>query len=194
MNESMHDLSTFQSEYLWELEIPRKQVTAVAEAIPENTYGWRPAEDARTFSAVLVHIAAGNLMLLYRADVFAPPVMELCGGIEGDGPPQWLEVVHRSFQLERTLTRKSEILDLLKRSFDAVVEAFTATNEEELGRTRDFFGQVVTPRRIYLRVLAHADEHMGQAIAYARAMGFHVPWPDPVKTMEEMVAKAGPTA
>ncbi len=189
MNESVHDLSTFQREYLWELEIPRKQVIAVAEAIPEEAYGWRPAEDARTFSAVLVHIAAGNLMLLYRADVFTPPVMELCGGIDGDGPPQWLELVHKSFAMERSLTGKSEVLDFLKRSFDAVIQGFSASNDEELGRTREFFGQVVTARRLYLRILAHAHEHMGQAIAYARAMGFRVPWPDPVKVMEEMVAK-----
>jgi len=194
MTKAEKELSMFQREYLWELDIPHKQVVAIAETIPEEAYDWRPAEDARTFSAVLVHIAAGNLMLLYRANVFTPPVMELCGGIEGDGPPQWLELVHKSFRMEQTVTRKPAVLELLERSFAAVIEAFTSTNDDELGRTRDFFGQVITPRRLYFRILAHAHEHMGQAIAYARAMGFHVPWPDPVKRMEEMVAKAGSAA
>lgn len=56
----------FKREYLWELSIPRVQLLALTNAVPEDQYGWKPAEDARTFSAVLVHIAAGNMMLLWR--------------------------------------------------------------------------------------------------------------------------------
>jgi uncharacterized damage-inducible protein DinB len=186
--QTMENLSTFQREFLWELEIPRKQVTAIAEAVPEEAYDWRPAEDARTFSAVLVHIAAGNLMLLFRADVVSPEVMRLCGSLEGDGIAQWLALVRKSFDLERTVTRKEAVLELVKNSFDAVQEAIKRADPEQLERTRDLFGELTTYRRVFLRILAHADEHMGQAIAYARTMGFHAPWPDPLKSMEEMVA------
>lgn len=183
----MEPLSTFQREYLWELEVPRKQVANLAEAVPEEAYDWRPAEDARSFSAVLVHIAAGNLMLLHRADVRSKDVMDLCGSVPGEGMALWLAMVRKSFGLERTLTDKAEVVDLLKRSFDAVREAVTTISDEELCRTRDLYGETTTYRRIFLRILAHADEHMGQAVAYARVMGFKVPWPDPVKMMEEMV-------
>lgn len=186
----MGNLSTFQREYLWELEIPRKQVMAIAEAVPEEAYDWRPAEDARTFSAVLVHIAAGNLMLLHRAEVVSPEVMRLCGAIEGEGMAQWLAMVRKSFQLEKTLTCKEAVLDLVSRSFEAVREAMVAADPRQLETSRELFGEVTTYRRVYLRILAHADEHMGQAIAYARAMGFQAPWPDPVRQMEQMVEPA----
>jgi uncharacterized damage-inducible protein DinB len=183
-------LSTFQREYLRELEIPRQQLLALAGAIPAESYGWRPAADARTFSAVLAHVAAANLMLLYRADVCLPEVMELCGSIEGDGPAQWLDLFHKMIAMETNVTAKPAVIDLLERSFDTVRTAFAANTEQQLEETRNFFGEQTTQRRLYLRILAHSDEHMGQAIAYTRAMGFAAPWPDPIKMMEEMVAKS----
>ena len=129
-------------------------------------------------------------MLLNRADVCSPEVMWLCGGATGEGMELWLNLVHKSFALEKSFRDKVAVIDLLKASFDAVKAALIAASPEELEKTRELFGEVTTYRRIYLRILAHAHEHMGQAIAYARSMGFHVPWPDPVKKMEEMVANA----
>jgi len=41
-----------------------------------------------------------------------------------------------------------------------------------------FFFEQTTVRRIYLRALTHMHEHMGQLIAYTRAMGAPAPWPD----------------
>lgn len=179
-------LTSFQTEYLWELSIPRVQLLALAEAIPEEAYGWRPAADARSFSEALVHIGAGMMMLLFRAEVYSQEVMEFCGSVEGEGIPMWLEMVHRSFAKEKSLTKKAEVIDLLKKGFAVVEHAFTATSESDLAAQRDFGGESTTARRIYLRILAHTHEHMGQVVAYAREMGFHVPWPDPVRQMEEM--------
>ena len=103
---------------------------------------------------------------------------------------QWLALVRKSFELEQSVTGKVAVLELVKSSFDAVREAVMHADPEQLERIRDLFGELTTYRRVFLRILAHADEHMGQAIAYARAMGFHAPWPDPVKRMEEMVTQA----
>lgn len=182
-------LTSFQGEYLWELSIPRVQLLALAESIPEEAYGWRPAEDARTFSEALVHVGAGMMMLLYSAEAYTPEVMEFCGPLEGEGMPMWLEMVHRSLAKEKAITRKADVIALLKRTFALVEQEFSATSEEKLAAKRDFGGEVTTARRIYLRILAHNHEHMGQAVAYAREMGFHVPWPDPIREMERMVAE-----
>ncbi len=128
-------------------------------------------------------------MLLYRADVCLPEVMELAGSIEGDGPPQWLELLHKMIAMEKTMTAKPAVIDTLRRSFDAVRTSFASVPERQLEETRSFFGEPTTQRRLYLRMLAHSHEHMGQAIAYTRAMGYAVPWPNPIKMMEEMAAK-----
>jgi hypothetical protein len=178
----------FKREYLWELSVPRVQLLALADTVPEERYGWKPAEDARTFSAVLVHIAAGNLMLLCRAGVSAPEVVEICGAIESDSPAQWAAVIRKTLELERTLTGKAAVLALIKRSFATVERCFGATTEEELGKAANFFGEQTTQRRLYLRMLAHSHEHMGQAIAYVRCMGMKAPWPDPLKNLDRIVA------
>jgi len=181
-------LTAFQREYLWELSIPQVQLLALAEAIPEEAYAWRPAQDSRTFSQVLVHIGAGMMMLLYRAEVYTPEVMQFCGPLEGEGLPLWVEMVHRSLTKEMSLTKKSNVIALLKDGFAVVEREFAGTSDDKLSEKRDFGGETTTARRIYLRILAHTHEHMGQAVAYARQMGFHVPWPDPIKEMERMAA------
>ncbi len=182
-------VTSFQREFLWELLIPQTQLVALAEAVPAESYPWRPAEDARSFSEVLVHIAAGNLILLCGADVVEPEVMELCGGIEGDSMAQWKEAVRKAHSLEKAIREKSRVIDLLKRSFAAVSRSFAAATEDELGAETVFFGGTTTTvRRIYLRMLAHSHEHMGQAIAYVRVMGYRVPWPDPLRELERKAA------
>ena len=182
------DLTTFQTEYLWELSIPRVQLLALADALPDEAYGWRPAQDVRTFSEVLVHISAGMMMLLYNAEAYTQEVMEFCGPLEGEGLPLWVEMVHHSLAKERSITGKADVIALLKQSFAVVEREFSSTNKEHLESRRSFGGQATTTRRIYLRILTHTHEHMGQAVAYAREMGFHVPWPDPIKEMERMAA------
>jgi hypothetical protein len=66
----------------------------------------------------------------------------------------------------------------MKRSLDAVRIAFTDAAEAELERHDVFFGERTTVRRVYMRGLSHLHEHMGQLIAYTRAMGMPAPWPD----------------
>lgn len=181
-------LTTLQTEYLWELSIARVQLLALAEALPNEAYGWRPAQDARTFSEVLVHISAGMMMLLYNAEAYTQEVMEFCGPLEGEGLPLWVDMVHHSLAKEKTISHKADVIALLKQSFAVVEREFSSTNEEHLQSHRSFGGQPTTTRRIYLRLLTHTHEHMGQAVAYAREMGFRVPWPDPIKEMERMAA------
>ena len=169
----------FSGEYLWELDIAKEQLLALAEAVPEEGYGWRPVEDARTFSAVLVHIAATSFALLRYA---AQPAegADLYGPLPEDPLAMVAAIVRRNISLEKSLTGKREVIDLVTRSFDAAARALAACGGEQLERTGEFFGERTTVRRVYLRMLTHTHEHMGQAVAYARSCGIRVPWPDPL--------------
>ncbi|MGA2571722.1 MAG: DinB family protein [Terracidiphilus sp.] len=187
--ETVAKTTNFRQEFLWELSIPETQLIALAEAVPAESYSWRPAEDARTFSAVLVHIGAGNLLLLHLAGALTPDMVDLSGPIEGDMESRWKAMIRRGLFLERTLSEKTAVIDLLRRSFKAVRETFDAATEDELGKEIEFLGQTTTARRFYMRMLAHSHEHMGQAIAYVRTMGLRAPWPDPLKAIEGVEAK-----
>jgi uncharacterized damage-inducible protein DinB len=167
-------LPGFRGEYLWEYDIAEKQLLALAEAFPAERYGWRPAETARSVSEVLVHLGAGGRTLLVLLGVKAEP--DLYGKLEGEGVAQIMAMIARNESLERSITDKAEVLPLLRKSLNAMRTALTDTSDAELDRPEVFFGERTTVRRLYMRAVCHLHEHMGQLIAYARAMGLPAPW------------------
>jgi uncharacterized damage-inducible protein DinB len=169
-------LDGFRGEFLWEFEIAERQLVAIAECVPAERYRWRLVEGARSFSEVLVHVATGNNMLLDIIGVTAP--IDLYAKVPSNGDARFEALIRRNDELMANTTEKSAVVDLLKRSLRAVSQAFTGTSDAELNRLLNFFGEETSVRRVYLRLLAHADEHMGQMIAYIRFNGISVPWPD----------------
>ena len=135
---------------------------------------WRPGPGVRSVSEVYVHIAAGNFLLLEQVAV-APPE-DLYGRIQASAGDRPGVMVKRNQELEKTVTGKESVIGMLRRSLDAVREAFTKASDADLNRPSKFFGRDTTARAIYLRILAHLNEHMGQSVAYARVNGVVPPW------------------
>ena len=166
----------FHGEFLWELEIAARQLTGLAEAIPADKYDWRPDAKIRSVGEVLVHVAAGNFMLLDFAGIPAPA--DLYGELPAAGRDRLKQIVRTNDDLEQTLRDKQAILRLLHRSLNLAANSFAEAGQTELDRTLHFFGETTSVRRVYLRLLAHNHEHMGQMVAYARINGTAPPWPD----------------
>jgi uncharacterized damage-inducible protein DinB len=78
--------------------------------------------------------------------------------------------------LEKTVTAKSDVIAWLKRSLDAVKTAHLAVKPGDLQRKVKVNGVDATVDGMYLRIIVHANEHMGQLIAYARMTGVVPPW------------------
>ena len=56
----------------------------------------------------------------------------------------------------------------------------STTSPEEMQRPVKFLNSVDSKvENVYLRILAHISEHMGQSIAYARMNGIVPPWSKP---------------
>lgn len=170
-------IAGFKGEFLWELEVQENQTVALAEAFPAEQYGWRPERGLRSVSEVFVHLATGNFLLLDLAGARRPA--DLFGQVEGGVLDRLQAIIRKSIGLEGSITEKADVVKLLKRSLEAVREAFTEASDAELERLGHFFGEQTSVRRVYLRMLAHMNEHMGQAVAYARLNGVVPPWPDP---------------
>jgi uncharacterized damage-inducible protein DinB len=169
-------IAGFRGEFLWELDIATRQIVAVAEAIPAEKYDWRPDTKARSISEVFAHVATGNFMLLDVIGVAAP--IDLYANVPVDGPERFSGLIRRNDELTASVREKNAAMNLLKRSLQAVNQSFNQTDDPELDRRLHFFGEETTVRRVYLRLLAHAHEHMGQMIAYLRFNGIAPPWPD----------------
>jgi uncharacterized damage-inducible protein DinB len=134
-----------------------RQLIALAEATPPEAYAWRPAPGVRSTSEVYMHIALANFYLL---SVTGPPM-----------PPDI-----KSNDMEKTVTSKADVIAFLKRSLDAVKTARAQLKPGDLQRKVKIEGKTVTVDGMYLRIIVHDNEHMGQLIAYARMNGIVPPW------------------
>jgi hypothetical protein len=74
---------------------------------------------------------------------------------------------------EIAVTDKAEVTRWLKLSFDAVTQAYPLADKTK--KTK-FLGRDATVDGVFLRILVHNDEHMGQSIASARMNGIVPPW------------------
>ena len=100
----------FRGEFLWELSIAQIQLPALAAAVPEEKSGWSPADGARSFSAVLVHIAACNFALLHLAGKRAPGGVDLYGPLPEDPFAQIAAIVRKNVSLEQAVTDSDTLL------------------------------------------------------------------------------------
>jgi uncharacterized damage-inducible protein DinB len=138
-----------------------RQLVSLAEAIPAEKFAWRPAPGVRSTSEVIMHIAVANFYLL---SITGPK-------LPADFNPG----------LEKTVTGKAEVVSWLKRSLDAVKSAHASVTPADLPRKVQVFGRDATVDGMYLRIIVHANEHMGQLVAYARMNGITPPWSEGAK-------------
>jgi uncharacterized damage-inducible protein DinB len=92
-----------------------------------------------------------------------------------------------SMEYEKSMTKKADVVQALKDSFAHAEKGFAAIPDAELDKNVDLFGMKTTIRGGYMLLLAHAHEHLGQSIAYARMNGVTPPWTlERQKAAEEM--------
>ncbi len=134
-----------------------RQLIALAEATPAEKFAWRPAPGVRSMSEVYMHIALANLYLLSVT-----------------GPKMPADI--KSEAMEKEVTSKADVIDWLKRSLEAVKTARALLKPGDMERSVKIFGRDAHVDGMYLRIIVHANEHMGQLIAYARMNGIVPPW------------------
>jgi uncharacterized damage-inducible protein DinB len=141
----------------------QEHVMALARAIPEEKYGWRPAPGVRSIREVLLHIAYGNQLLLDMA-MKEPSVEVLKKQVEDNA------------KNESAAVSKQQVLQTLDDSFAAVRKELDAARAAGLNRVIDFWGNPSTRRGVLTFLDTHLAEHEGQLISYARSNGVTPPW------------------
>ena len=110
----------------------------------------------RSTSEVYMHIAIANFGLLQFTGPKMPADLK-----EG---------------MEKSVTAKAEVINWLKRSLEAVKQAHLAATPQDLQRRIQIYDRDATVDGMYLRIIVHANEHIGQLVAYARMTGVVPPW------------------
>lgn len=150
-------ITGFRADFLDHWNYLEKRFVALAQAMPQEKYAWRPGEGVRSVSEVFLHVAGANFGFM---------------AILGVQPP--IELDHRTF--EKSTTDRTKVVEYLKLSFDHVRQTVLKTSDADLEKSAKMFGHDTTVRVVLFTLATHLPEHLGQAIAYARMNGVAPPW------------------
>lgn len=147
----------YRDEVMEHFERSTSKLTALADAMPEELYSWRPGEGVMSIAQVYMHIARYNF--LYP---------ETALGIRA---PKGIDVPN----LE-SITEKARVTKLLAQSIEHARKLAHRMTEKDLARPTVLYGREVPRWAVLLQLVAHMNEHVGQSVAYARMNGVVPPW------------------
>ncbi len=133
--------TTVKAAFLEKWENSKNYLVAIAEAMPEDAYDFKPTEREMTFGEQLLHIQ-GNM--------------------------EWLSSTY--FNKAKTESSdendKVAIIEALQTSFDGVKKAIESTSEEKLSEIVEFFAGPKSKLQILNLLQDHVTHHRGQLIVY----------------------------
>ena len=152
------DEGTFKGAFMGSLDAANGKIVQLAEAFSEDQYDWRPDEGVRSVKEALMHIANANA---YFASSLGAEVPESLKGRN----------------LEKEVTTKEEAVMVLKESIKVSTMAVKELSAAAMTDEVDWFDGSKKPKMSMVMVVNdHAQEHLGQLIAYARSTGVVPPW------------------
>ncbi len=161
----------FRAEIIAELTRVEKKIVDLAQAMPQEKYAWRPGEGVRSAGEVYLHIAGANFMV---------------PSFVGAKPPAGIDPT----SMEKSVTEKAKVIDTVKRSFDHLRKTVESTSDADMEKRVKMFGQDTNVRSVFVLLMNHAHEHLGQSIAYARINGVTPPWSAAEEKPEPKKAKS----
>lgn len=140
-----------------DLQDMQKKFTAMAEAIPQDKYSWRPGEGARTFSELFLHVAAAG---------FNFPTLK--------GTAPFPDFQGQGF--EKSTTDKAKVIDWLNKSFAYSIASVQGMSNADFANPLPKLGPDANAGDVVYLMVVHAHEQLGISIAYSRALGIVPPW------------------
>jgi uncharacterized damage-inducible protein DinB len=145
----------FVAEVMRQFDGSMRKFVALAEAMPADKYGWSPGPGVMSVAKVFAHVARYNY--LYPETSLGAPAPD---GRAGDAAED--------------LTDKAQLVARLWESGDHVRTVVRGLADPS--RVTEQYGRAVPEWSVLLQLVAHMNEHLGQAIAYARMNGVVPPW------------------
>ncbi|MGA3294707.1 MAG: DinB family protein [Candidatus Acidiferrales bacterium] len=164
----------FRQRAVIELKGVQQEIVSLAQAMPQEKYTWRPAEGVRSVSEVYLHMAGANFGLTAIAG--APP----SPGFKFQG-------------YEKSTTDKAKIIEQLNQSFEYAEMSIGNMSDADLLKPLKF-QEFTSVGDVVFHIVAHAHEHLGQSIAYARMNGVVPPWTAAAQQRMQQRSQAPPTA
>jgi uncharacterized damage-inducible protein DinB len=135
---------------------------AVAQAMPAESYGFKPNAEEMSFGELMVHIGAANLGACSNAS-----------GLERPAPPEkvaaWMKD-HAKVELD-----KATAIAFLKDSFAFCDQAIAAMPDERMNKVVGPPARNLTGAEWLWSYFTHTAHHRGQAEVYLRVKGIKPP-------------------
>lgn len=146
-----------KAQALLDLETANKKFVALAEAIPQEKFTWRPGEGTRSFAEVFLHVAGERYFILGLGGAPAPA---------GWDPKNY----------ETSTTDKAKIIEQLNKTWTYTQSVIDSMTNADFAKLLPKLGPQANAGDVIYILVADAHEHMGQSIAYARIIGVAPPW------------------
>ena len=140
----MAQQATVKTAFLEKWEGSKNYLLAIAEAMPEENYNFKPTERQMSFKEQLLHIKE-NMTWLSNS--------------------YFTETEYKQEKTDTSIS-KNETINLLENAFDSVAEIIENTNDEDLKITVDFFAGPKSKLQILNLLQDHLSHHRGQLIVY----------------------------
>lgn len=151
-------VAAVKAAFLADVEALRGKFVGLAQAFPQDKYGWRPMDGTRSVSEVLMLAASEGYGFIPNGFGGKPALArEEMGKLSA-------------------ITDKAQVVDHLNKAFAHAKAELTAADPAALTGKRRLFGQDRSTLEIAMLIGGDLHEHLGQLIAYARANHIVPPW------------------
>ena len=150
--------ATLSDDLLTDWRQQKRMMLGIAEAMPEEAFGFKPTEAQRTYAEQILHIAGANVYL-----------MQHLGG--GAAVPEVDTTDFAVFGLQAT--SKAIVLEALSEGYDYGIAVLQEFSHEQLLETvagPRYMGDVTRVKMAYY-TLSHAMDIYGQMAVYLRLNG-----------------------
>ena len=148
-------VQTLKAWHVADVEEMKSKFVALANAIPEDRYDWRPMEGVRSVRDVLLLVAAeGNTY------------PENWGLPRAEGAAD--DYVAESTRIGRAAATKAQLIAEVERAFDHLARSLAGMSDSAHAADGKTWGRAMTVEAGITMALADMHEHLGQLIAYAR--------------------------
>jgi uncharacterized damage-inducible protein DinB len=152
--------SPFVNDALSKWKGMKSYTLAVAEAMPEEKYTYKPIADENTFAYQLVHMA--NNMYGISSKLIRNEALSL-------------DLKSFEAKVKENKLSKKEIIEHLSNAFDYTAQTFAQMTDKTLEEELDYWGGHSTKRKIVFLLNDHQTHHRGQLIVYLRLNGIKPP-------------------
>lgn len=153
---TVNSKSKFAEYFVPQWERCKECTLSYAEAMPEETYHFKPTEEVRSFADQMLHIAQSSVFFS----------SSFLGGT--DAPDRDYTPDGKS---------KDEVIELMTEAFDYCTSVLSSLTDEQLHEDAETFAGTFPKNEVILMMRDHVTHHRGQSVVYLRLNGITPPDP-----------------